>query len=138
MELRPLRLHPGSDLRRALEDAARTEFGGAAFVVGAIGSLVAARLRFAAADGESVLAGPHEILTLSGSLSADGAHLHMSVADRDGRVAGGHVGYGNEVRTTAEVLLAPLTGWQLAREFDPATGYAELVARRADAAERPA
>jgi hypothetical protein len=54
----------------------------------------------------------------------------MAVADTQGRVFGGHVVVGNQVRTTVEVLLALTDGWQLARELDPATGYAELAVRR--------
>ena len=65
-----------------------------------------------------------------GSVSADGAHLHLSVADAMGRVTGGHLAYGSTVRTTAELLLALLPGWQFGRAIDPATGYAELVPRR--------
>jgi predicted DNA-binding protein with PD1-like motif len=53
----------------------------------------------------------------------------MSVADAAGRVYGGHVVYGNEVRTTAEILLAPLPDWSLTREPDPVTGFQELVVR---------
>jgi predicted DNA-binding protein with PD1-like motif len=34
------------------------------------------------------------------------------------------------VRTTAEVLLLPLPEWSFNREFDPATGFAELVISR--------
>jgi len=129
MPLVPLRLRPGTDLRRALESAA-AEQGVAAFVVAGIGSLVGARLRLAGRPQESFVTGPLEILSLAGSLSADGPHLHMAVAGADGRVTGGHVGYGCEVRTTAEVLLAPLADWELGRELDPATGYAELVVRQ--------
>ena len=130
MELRPLRLHAGADLRQALEEATKADAAVAAFVVAGIGSLVNARLRLAGAAQESVVVGPLEILPLAGSLSADGAHLHISVSDQDGRVLGGHVGYGNEVRTTVEVLLAFLPGWQLSRELDAITGYKELVVRR--------
>ena len=54
----------------------------------------------------------------------------MAVADASGRVYGGHVGHGNVVRTTAEILLAPLRDWRLTREHDPVTGFAELVVRR--------
>jgi uncharacterized protein len=130
MHLLPMRLSPGSDLRRALEAAAAEQAGGSAFVVAGIGSLVDARLRFAGETTESQLVGPLEILSLSGTLGSSGAHLHMSVSDASGRVVGGHVGYGNVVRTTAEVLLAPLPGWSLTREHDAATGFSELVVRR--------
>ena len=130
LDLQPLRLHPGADLRRALEQGAATQLAGSAFVVAGIGSLVDARLRYAGADTETVIAGPIEILTLSGTVSPSGVHLHMSVSDASGQVHGGHVGYGNVVRTTAEVLLAPLDDWALSREHDPATGFLELVVRR--------
>jgi predicted DNA-binding protein with PD1-like motif len=68
-----------------------------------------------------------EILCLSGPLTQSGAHLHMAIADEHGHVVGGHVCYGNMVRTTAEVLLAQLTEWTLAREHDAKTGFNELV-----------
>jgi len=129
MNLHPLRLAPGADLRRALEDAAVLAGAGGCFVVCGIGSLVAARLRHADRDAETHVEGPLEILTLAGTLSPTGAHLHMTVADAEGRVVGGHVAYGNEVRTTAEVLLAGVPGWTLSREVDPATGFKELVVR---------
>jgi uncharacterized protein len=126
----PLRLPPGADLRDALQ-AARAERGAtAAFVVAGIGSLKPARLRVAGADSALVLDGDCELLTLSGTLSADGPHLHMSVADAQGRVFGGHALPGCTVRTTAEVLIVWLDGWTFAREADAATGYAELVVRR--------
>lgn len=125
----PLRLAPGVDLRRALEAQLGALGLEAAFVVAGIGSLSATRLRLAGADVALVLDGDVELLTLSGSLSPDGAHLHASVADAAGRVLGGHVAPGCLVRTTAEVLLMPLPGWRFAREHDPATGYAELRVR---------
>ena len=125
----PLRLHPGDDLRRCLEARVR-ERGQPAFVLCAIGSLAEARLRLAGADEAMALAGDMELLTLAGSVTADGAHLHASLALADGRVLGGHLGHGCRVRTTAEVLLAFLPHWQLGRAPDAATGYAELVADR--------
>lgn len=131
----PVRLHPGDDLRAALE-ALHARHGGA-FVLCGIGSLQGARLRLAAQAHETVFDGAFEILTLCGSLSADGAHLHMAVADAAGRVIGGHVGYGNVVRTTAEVLLAGVGGWALQRAPDAATGFDELVVRRAAAPQPP-
>ncbi len=102
----------------------------AAFVVAGIGSLKPARLRLAGADDAIEIAGDVEILSLSGTLAANGAHLHLSVADATGRVIGGHVAEGCVVRTTAEVLLALLPGWDFSREPDPSTGFAELVLRR--------
>ncbi|MEO7885684.1 MAG: DUF296 domain-containing protein, partial [Polaromonas sp.] len=65
----------------------------------------------------------------SGTLSPDGAHLHASVAMATGEMRGGHVMPGCVVRTTAEIVLAPLQGWVFAREHDDQTGFKELVAR---------
>jgi uncharacterized protein len=121
-ELEVLRLHPGDDLRGALE-------GRTAFVVAGIGSLLHAQLRFAGEPEPTAIAGPLEILTLSGSLTPDGAHLHASVSDAAGAVFGGHVCAGCVVRTTAELLIASLPVGSLSREFDAATGYTELRSR---------
>jgi predicted DNA-binding protein with PD1-like motif len=126
----PLRLHPGADLRRALESAVSERGCEAAFVLGGIGSLGQAQLRLAGAAQALALDGPLEVLTLSGSVAVNGSHLHASLSDAQGRVLGGHLGYGCGVRTTAEVLLALLPQWHFAREPDAATGYDELVARR--------
>ena len=132
MDATPLRLNPGDDLRRALDAALASQGCAAAFVVAGIGSLSAARLRLAGVETPEALTGDLEILTLSGTLSPDGSHLHMSLADAQGRVMGGHVAPGCVVRTTAEVLVAWLPEWRLAREFDPATGYAELAIRKGE------
>lgn len=129
MTLHPLRLPPGADLRAELEALARQR-GEGAFVLSGIGSLGDGQLRLAGRDATTTIPGPLEILTLAGSLTPAGAHLHLSVADAQGRVVGGHAAYGNIVRTTAELLLAFVPGWTLTRALDPATGYPELVARR--------
>jgi predicted DNA-binding protein with PD1-like motif len=120
--LQVLRLHPGDDLRKTLT-------GPTGFVVAGIGSLSRAQLRLAGEPGPTAIAGPLEILTLSGSLTPDGAHLHISVSDAAGRVMGGHVCAGCEVLTTVELLIAPLPAGSLARAFDPATGFTELLVR---------
>lgn len=105
MEALPLRLSPGADLRAALEAAVAARSYRPAFVISGIGSLSGARLRLAGAGEADNLSGDLEILTLAGTLAGNGSHLHMSVADSEGRVVGGHVAHGCVVRTTAEVLL---------------------------------
>ncbi len=99
-------------------------------MIAGMGSLSRASLRFAAQAQASSLDEPLEILSLTGSVSMNGAHLHASVATATGRVVGGHVTRGCVVRTTAEVLLVVLPEWRFDREHDPATGFAELVASR--------
>jgi hypothetical protein len=130
MELLPVRFNPGDDLRRSLEAFAQGPEQRSAFLISGIGSLGDARLRLAGEAEETIVPGPLEIISIAGSVSPDGAHLHMSVADRAGRVSGGHVGYGNIVRTTVEAVLVQLPAWSLTREFDAATGFKELSIRK--------
>jgi predicted DNA-binding protein with PD1-like motif len=47
-----------------------------------------------------------EILSLSGTLSRDGAHLHIAVASSNGTVIGGHLCSGSLARTTAELEIS--------------------------------
>jgi predicted DNA-binding protein with PD1-like motif len=129
MQAHPLRLSPGDDLRVDLEDVLRRLKSRAAFVIQGIGSLSVAQLRFAGDDDPTELRGDLEILTLAGSISSDGAHLHMSVADPRGRVFGGHVARGCIVRTTAEILLVLLPEHRFSREYDLSSGFMELVIR---------
>lgn len=133
----PLRLVPGDDLRSTVETRARQAFPDGAFVVCGIGSLGDVRLRRAGADEAVHHAGDHEILTLSGTVTPQGAHLHMSVSSATGEVRGGHVVTGNRVRTTVELLLVAAPGWRLSRAPDAATGYPELTIRASGEADVP-
>jgi hypothetical protein len=112
MKVVPLRLQPGDDLRLALEAwmGAQEELAGC--LISAVGSLSLAQLRLAGATEAIGIHGELEILSLSGTLSPDGAHLHIAASGSSGTVIGGHLCAGSLVRTTAEL--------------DPATGYAEL------------
>lgn len=126
--LRAVRLTPGTDLRATLEAWSRDDpDGGCAFVLSGVGSLGPAVLRWAGQAEATALPGDWELLSLAGSLSPAGAHLHASVADAEGRVRGGHVALGCRVRTTVELLLQPLPEGSLTRRRDPATGHDELV-----------
>lgn len=113
MQVVPLRLQPGDDLRLCLEAWMRQQTIAAACLLSGIGSLRGAQLRFAGQQGPTAVGGDLETLSLSGTLSADGAHLHMAV--------------GCVVRTTAELVVGVLEGWRFNRELDPTTGWRELV-----------
>jgi predicted DNA-binding protein with PD1-like motif len=126
MTLLPLRIPAGADLRDTLAALPAEHGVDAAFVLQGIGSLSVAQIRFAGALDCTELRGDLEILSLGGSLSPDGPHLHIAVSDAAGRVTGGHMGPGCVVRTTAEVMVMLLPGHRFSRELDPATGYKEL------------
>ncbi len=132
MRVVPLRLQPGDDLRRSLEAWMGEQQEQAGCVISAIGSLSVVQVHLAGAAEAAVIRGDLEILSLSGTLSPEGAHLHIAVADRRGAVIGGHLCAGSLVRTTAELVIGLLPEWQFRRERDPATGYAELQIRARD------
>jgi len=127
MKVVPLRLRPGDDLRQTLEAwMGEQQEEQAGCLISAVGSLSVAQLRFAGAAEAMVIHGELEILSLSGTLSPDGAHLHIAVAGSSGAVIGGHLCAGSLVRTTAELVIGLLPDWRFSRELDPATGYPEL------------
>jgi uncharacterized protein len=126
-----LRLSPGDDLRAHLEAVTAARGIRAGCVLAAVGSLDKASIRLADEPTASQFDGPFEIVSLSGTLSPDGPHLHVSVADANGIVIGGHLGLGSIVRTTAEIVVGALDGLAFSREPDARTGYRELVIRSA-------
>lgn len=125
-----LRLPPGADLREEIEAVGRRRGIAAGCILTVVGSLTVARLRapgpIGAEDRVQTLAGPLEILALSGTLSLDGVHLHIAVAGADGVARGGHLLAGSLVHTTAELVIGELTDVVFRRRPDAATGYAEL------------
>jgi len=126
MKVVPLRLQPGADLRQALESWMGEQSEQAGCVISAVGSLSVAQLRLAGAIEATTIHGELEIVNLSGTLSPDGAQLHIAIAGSSGAVIGGHLCAGSLVRTTAELVIGLLPQWQFRRVLDPATGYAEL------------
>jgi predicted DNA-binding protein with PD1-like motif len=127
-----MRLRTGADLKGELLALAARECIRAGWVLTCVGSLSTARLRLAGGAEHATWQGPLEIVALTGTLSQDGGHLHLAVADSQGRSFGGHLAEGCTVRTTAEVVLAADDRLAFGREHDPATGYDELVVHERD------
>jgi predicted DNA-binding protein with PD1-like motif len=78
------------------------------------------------AEAFTTLAEPMEILSLTGTLCADGLHVHISLSRRDGSCIGGHLVQGCVVNTTAELVIGELPQIEFHRALDSATGYKEL------------
>ena len=129
MNPKALRLKPNDDLRAALLAYCTEEEVEAAYVLTCVGSLKQAVIRFADAPDGTVLEQKLEILTLSGTLSRYGAHLHITVADAHGHVLGGRLLGESLVYTTAELVLGFVSDTAFRRKLDPATGYTELDLR---------
>jgi uncharacterized protein len=98
-------------------------------VLTCVGSLSKAVLRLAGQSEATLLEGDFEIVSLVGTLSQNGVHLHLTIADKNGVVLGGHLLDGARVRTTAELVLGIFSGMTFDRTFDPITGYSELEIR---------
>lgn len=124
-----LRLRPGDDLRQQLTAFVQANHILAGTMLTCVGSLTVATLRLANQEGSTVYRGHFEIVSLVGTLSANGSHLHLAVADSTGRTIGGHLLDGCRVYTTAEIVLGELPALDFRRETDPAFGYLELVVR---------
>jgi bifunctional UDP-N-acetylglucosamine pyrophosphorylase/glucosamine-1-phosphate N-acetyltransferase len=130
MQLYPIRLNPNDDLKQGLLAAARSHHLQAGFVVTGMGSLQQACIRFAHQPEPVTLADYFEIVMLSGLVSRHGLHLHMAIADRTGRMLGGHVCSGCQIYTTAEVVLGNSPHHEFLRSPDVQTGFNELEIRQ--------
>jgi uncharacterized protein len=130
MKIEVVRLRPGTDLRGSLEEFVAAHRLAAGFIVSAVGSLSRASLRYAGKDEAALVIRPFEIVSLSGTLSPQGCHLHASVSDDAGNVLGGHVLGGCIVRTTAEIVIGIPANLRFSREIDAETGYRELMVQR--------
>jgi predicted DNA-binding protein with PD1-like motif len=126
MVIHVLRLQPGADLKGSLEDFTQTNGMQAGFILTAVGSLKQATIRYAGQSDIDVLNGDFEIVSLVGTLSPNGAHLHVSISDSQGRTIGGHLSRGSIIRTTAEIVIGESSHHRFSRTLDHQTGYLEL------------
>jgi predicted DNA-binding protein with PD1-like motif/glutaredoxin len=100
----PLKLGPGSDLRRSLEQLALQQ-NASGFVLGVVGNLSRAAFQCPGRAEPTVLQGDLEIITLQGTVSPQGVHLHLSLSDGACQVWGGHMERGTMVNTGADLLV---------------------------------
>lgn len=124
-----LRLLPGQDLRLELERFTKTKRIQAGFIVTGVGSLRKAALRLADKSETTQFDGKFEIVSLVGTLTPDGPHLHLSLSDGTGKTIGGHLTPGCEVYTTVEIVIGDAVGLKMTREPDAQSGYNELKVR---------
>ncbi len=127
METLSFRLKPGQDLFEEIEKVVAEQGIAAGCLLCAVGSLTHARLRLADRNSYSDYEGHFEIVSLTGTTSIHGSHIHISVSDEDGRTIGGHLVPGCKIYTTAEIVLAVFQDVVYRREPCPLSGYDELV-----------
>lgn len=130
MRMVATRLREGQDLKTSVEKLVAALHISAATIISGVGSLDSATLRMAGNDKEGMkvreLKGPFEVVSLTGNLGRGRTHLHLSVADKTGKVTGGHVKEGCIIQTTLELVLAVEDKLTFTEETDPQTGFGEL------------
>lgn len=126
MKALAFRLKPNQDLKESLQSFVKVRNIAAGFMVTTVGSLKQAALRFAGQDKTQILEGRFEIVSLVGTLSVHGLHLHMTIADSTGKTIGGHVQPGCLIYTTAEVVVGVSEDFIFFRTVDLETGFREL------------
>ncbi|HHR6140313.1 TPA: PPC domain-containing DNA-binding protein [Providencia alcalifaciens] len=122
-----LRLRPGDDVILTLQQQVKHHQLQAAFIAGCVGSLTDVALRFAGQEDTHLTSGKFEIVSLIGTLDAQGEHLHLAVSDENGHMRGGHMMPGCTVRTTLELIIGELENNTFTREHCTLSGYEELV-----------
>ena len=103
----PLHLGAGRDIRRSLERLA-VELNASGFVLGVVGNLSQAAFQCPGQATPTVLEGDLEIITLQGTISPQGVHLHLSFSDGACQVWGGHLEPGTLVQKGADLLVGLL------------------------------
>ncbi|MDE3235588.1 MAG: DNA-binding protein [Bacteroidota bacterium] len=130
MEVLAIRLKPGEDLLEGINKAVVSHRIQAGWVMSCAGSVTNYNIRFANQPEGSTGTGHFEIVSLSGTLSVNGSHIHMSVSDSTGKTIGGHLLKGNLVYTTAEIIIGYSKDLVFTREVDGTTPWDELQIKK--------
>ena len=129
-KIHAIRLKPGQDLKKELQAFAERNELDAAWIVTCTGSLNRYNLRFANEQQGATEEGHFEIVSLTGTLSRNGSHIHISVSDSRGFTTGGHLLDGSIIYTTAEIVIGSSDELVFTREKDGTTAWEELVIRK--------
>ena len=121
------RLKPGQDLFDSIVLLLKEKNIRAGCVLSGVGSLTHVTLRLANRDFFSEYDGHYEIVSITGTVSIHGSHLHISVSGGDGETIGGHLVSGCVIYTTAEIVIGIFDDVVYKREFSEDSGYDELV-----------
>lgn len=123
------RLQPDQDLKKEFKHFVQTHNLKAGVILSVVGSLSAINLRMAGGKECLKISDDFEILSMTGTLSESGNHIHLAVSDRTGKTLGGHLMDGCIVRTTAEIAILAIENLSFEREMDNKTGYDELIVK---------
>tara|TARA_Y100001968_G_C19236364_1_gene657108 strand:+ start:276 stop:893 length:618 start_codon:yes stop_codon:yes gene_type:complete len=100
----PVKLSPETDLLSSLHDLAIKQ-NSDGYILGIVGNLSSASFQCPGRNQPEVLHGNLEIITLNGTISPKGSHLHLSISDTTCRVFGGHLERGSKVLKGVDLLV---------------------------------
>ena len=117
------RLKPGEDLRKGIDAIVKQNNICAGWINTCVGSLTDYTIRFANLQEGSSGSGQFEIVSLTGTVSVNGNHLHISISDSTGKTIGGHLLEGCKIYTTAEIVIGFSDNYEFKREKDGTTSW---------------
>ena len=127
MKYHCLRLHRGDDLLESIRALAKQAHIRAGVVLSSVGCISRGRVRDASGVTIREIGEHCEILSVNGTVSEKRCHLHIALSREDLSCLGGHLCPGCIINTTCELVIGELPGVEIDVEFDPETGYDELI-----------
>lgn len=126
VKIHAFRLKPNQDLKREIEAFVKKENIEAGWIMTCVGSLTQSNIRFANQPEGIKSNGHFEIVSLVGTVSVHGSHIHISMSDSLGVTTGGHLLDENLIYTTAEIVIGESKTHVFTREKDGSTPWEEL------------
>lgn len=126
MKEHAIRLTKGMDLKESIQKYCIENNIEAGAVLSGVGCLYEANIRDASGINSVKLVKPLEIVSLTGTISKNGCHIHISVSDENLDTFGGHLKEGCLINTTCEIVMLELENYIFTRQMDENTGYKEL------------
>lgn len=121
-----LKLLPGEDFIMSVFQYCKKHNIEGAYIGTCVGSFKRVVFRKGYDQTLFTLDGPFEIVSMEGTLSNKGMHIHTAVSDRNFKVYGGHIVSGTIVEHTAELIIIELSEHQLSRSKSNISGFKEL------------
>jgi predicted DNA-binding protein with PD1-like motif len=125
-----IRLKPGDDLKKNIQAFVDENNLEAAWISTCVGSLVIYNIRYANQQECSKSEGHFEILSLTGTLSINGSHIHIGISDSTGKTVGGHLLEGCIIYTTAEIVIQATDDLVFKRANDGSSPWKELQIKK--------
>lgn len=129
MKIHTFRLKEGVELKEHLKKFAQEKNLSASVVLSATAGAKEVELRMPGATPNKknikTFKGGFEVVSIQGTLSKEGCHIHIAISNKQAHVFGGHLEK-MIVRITAEVTILEIPNRRFLRKLDEETGFKEL------------